>query len=202
MKYAKKDTSFKAQPRDAAKGDWLSNNSTYISGKAWVDEMDIVARDMEQHWGVDRLRLLIEPNMRERFDRQRYLVNDAIWNGELEDVRRECQRMIKAWRACDVAARAAGHRRLNPQVWEIGLEDGSTLALCRTQDDAHAYAQADGRGVVVWSLEEIGRMVSAQNFVQEVKRQFPGAAVSAARPVVDPLRQIEANGPLDDPIPF
>jgi hypothetical protein len=39
--------------------------------------------------GADRLRLLVSPQLREKFDRRRYLFNRAIWHGEFEDVRRQ-----------------------------------------------------------------------------------------------------------------
>jgi hypothetical protein len=183
------------------KAEWATSHTTMLSAQTWIDEMDIVARDLERHWGVDRLRLLVEPDLREKFDRQRYLVNHALETGSIEDVKRECQRMVKAWRACDRAAHDAGHRRLSPEVWEIGLADGSVLALCRSTDDAHAY-RADGRATVVWTLDEVAQMVSGQHFVQSVKREFPGAAVVAARAPVDPLRGTDAVGRIDDPIPF
>ena len=110
--------------------------------------------------------------------------------------------MVKAWRACDAAARAAGHRRLSPEVWEIGLRDGSVLALCRSTDDAQAL-RADGRATVVWTLDEVASMIDGQHFVQSVKRAFPGASVVAARTAItDPLRGVDAVWPLDDPIPF
>ena len=63
---------------------------------------------MEAKWGCDRLRLLVGPELREKFDRQRYLFNQAIWHGELEAVRREANRMVVAWQTLDRAATAAG----------------------------------------------------------------------------------------------
>jgi ectoine hydroxylase-related dioxygenase (phytanoyl-CoA dioxygenase family) len=62
------------------------------------------------------LRLLVGPELREKFDRQRYLLNQSIWHGELEDVRRESGRMVNAWHALDRAAEAAGALNLNPLV--------------------------------------------------------------------------------------
>jgi len=110
--------------------------------------------------------------------------------------------MIKAWQACDRAAREAGHKPVDPQVWEIGLADGSVLALCRSHDDARAYQPGDRR-VVVWTLEEVASMVCGAHFVQSVKREFPGAFVTAARSTIaDPLRAVDASDPLDDPLPF
>jgi hypothetical protein len=38
---------------------------------------------MERKWGCDRLRLLVSTEMREKFDRQRYLFDAAVWHGDL-----------------------------------------------------------------------------------------------------------------------
>src|SRR6187551_2035131 len=94
---------------------WSRSHGTYIAGRAYVDGADQTAAEMEAKWGVDRLRLLVEPKLRERFDRQRYLFNQAIWHGELEQVRREAGRMVTAWLVLDQAATAAGRQPLDPQ---------------------------------------------------------------------------------------
>ena len=115
---------------------WARSHGTYIAGRAWLDEADATAAQMEAKWGVDRLRLLVRPELREKFDRQRYLLNRAIWHGELEDVRRESLRAVKAWLALDAAATAAGATPLDPQVWEVAVGTG---------DDAHVAAIVPGQ---------------------------------------------------------
>lgn len=194
---------FKPDAQGASRPDWSRSHGTYIAGQAYIDEMDLVARDMEAHWGVDRLRLLVAPDMRERFDRQRYLVNQAIWEGDLPTVQRETRRMINAWRACDKAARDAGHGPLSPAVWEASLPDGTVLAVCRRVEDASAYV-AQGRKAQVWTLDEVVQMVASGLWMQAVKREFPGARVVGVRShVADPLDRLrDSKEPLDDPIPF
>src|ERR1700761_9713547 len=103
---------------------WARTNGTYIAGRAHIDGADETACEMEAKWGADRLRLLVSPELREKFDRQRYLLNQAIWHGDLEQVRRESGRMVSAWLALDRAATTAGQQPLSPQVWEVPLEDG------------------------------------------------------------------------------
>jgi hypothetical protein len=158
---------------------------------------------MEAKWGADRLRLLVEPELREKFDRQRYLLNQAIWHGELEEVRIQSGRMVKAWLALDAAASAAGKQPLVPNVWEISLADGRVAAIVSTAHDARAV-NADGREVVVYTLEEIGRLLSAYPDIAVAKAVFPGATVTAIRRTVDdPLDALrDSNADLNDPIGF
>src|SRR6187455_446643 len=91
---------------------WSRSHGGFIAGRSYIDGADQTAAEMEAKWGVDRLRLLVSPDLREKFDRQRYLFNQAIWHGELEVVRREAGRMVTAWLALDKAATAAGKQPL------------------------------------------------------------------------------------------
>lgn len=185
---------------------WARSNGTYIAGRAYLDEADHTAIEMEARWGVGRLRLLVEPELREKFDRQRYLLNQAIWHGELEDVRRESMRMVKAWLALDSAATALGKLPLDPQVWEVTVgngEDAYVAAIVPSNEYAHKVL-AEGRQVVVYTLEEIARLLVAMPAVAKAKQTFPGASVDVVRKSIDdPLGGIHDTGaPLDDPIPF
>lgn len=182
---------------------WARSEGTYIAGRAYLDGADQTACDMEAKWGAGRLRLLVEPELREKFDRQRYLLNQAIWHGDLEAVRREAQRMVRGWLALDAAAVAAGKAPLPPTVWEIALENGTVAAIVRDEADARSVV-ADGRSVAVYSLEEIGRFLSVYRDVAAAKLTFPGATVThITRSVQDPLDAIpDSDRPLDDPIPF
>src|ERR1700749_2246308 len=108
---------------------WARTNGTYLAGRAYIDGADETAAEMESKWGADRLRLLVSPELREKFDRQRYLFTQAIWHGDLEAVRREAGRMVNAWQALDRAATDAGKQPLSPLVWEIPLDDKTVAAI-------------------------------------------------------------------------
>lgn len=181
---------------------WARSNGTYIAGRAYLDEADQTACEMEAKWGADRLRLLVPPELREKFDRQRYLLNQAIWHGDLESVRRESMRMVKAWYALDKTATAGGKGPLAPQVWEIALGDGSVAAIVPSHDHAR-LVNAEGRQVSVYTLEEIARLLTGYPEIAKAKLVFPGATVTEVRRSVDdPLQAIhDSNDKLDDPLP-
>lgn len=187
----------------ATEHSWARSPGTYIAGRAYLDGADETASEMEAKWGCDRLRLLVDPVLREKFDRQRYLLNQAIWHGELEEVRRESGRMVAAWQALDRAAVTAGKQPLSPIVWEIPLEDGTVAAIVQNDADAHAVV-GEGRAVSVFTLEEIGRLLSNYPDIAKAKLVFPGATITAVRrSVEDPLKAVrDTDEPLDDPIGF
>lgn len=109
--------------------------------------------------------------------------------------------MVRAWLALDRVASEAGKAALSPLVWEVALADGTVAAIVPTEDHASAV-QPDGRQVAVYSLDEIGRFLSAYPDIARAKVTFPGAEVTqVAKRVEDPLNAIaDSDAPLDDPL--
>jgi len=199
----------KARKPDVIGGrSWDLTPGGHIAGRAAIDEVDATAAKLEAKWGADRLRLLVTPELREKFDRQRYKHNAAIWHGDLEAVRRESTRMVTAWRTLDQFATAFGKDTLAPDIWEIPLADGSVAALAQDGVAASAYRQAEGRKVAVYTLEEIARLITAMPTLMAIKHQWPGSTVTASkRSIDDPLIEIgDTRTPLDeehgDDMPF
>jgi hypothetical protein len=169
---------------------WARHHGTYISGRAYLDGADKAAADAETKWGCGRLRLLVSPELREKFDNQRYKLNRAIWHGQLEDVRRESQRMVNAYMALDAAAEAAGATKLDPAIMEVVLSSGVVAAI--VPDLQHAqFIQREDRRMDVYTLDEIGRILSAFPTLAKIKESYPGAeVVRCKRSVDDPMDSI------------
>ena len=74
---------------------------------------------MEAKWGCDRLRLLVGPELREKFDRQRYLLNQAIWHGDLEAVRRHLQSIEVVCRGGAAAGQIGGLSKRERFDWLV-----------------------------------------------------------------------------------
>ena len=200
---------------------WMATPGMYLAGRAALDEADALEVDLELKWGRDRLRLLVSTELREKFDRQRLLTSDARWKGDLEDVRREAGRMVKAWKALDKAAEAAGAQVLDPAIWEVCLEDGTVATIIKEPQLANRIL-AEGRKINVYTLDEIAMLLSHYKEVLAVKLAFPGAEVTKTRTrVLDPLDMpfgpdaegaiveaglpidgIQAFGDISDEIPF
>lgn len=170
--------------------------AVYIEGRAYLDGVDALAGEMETKWGVDRLRLLVNSEVRNKFDSQRAKLNRAIWHGDLDDLKREADRMCVAWRTLDRLATEAGARPIEPEVLAECSVNGTVIAIVR--DTAHARAvQADGRRRQCWTLEEVERLLVAFPEAVRAKSTFPGAEVVRSRTPDDPLKAI-----IDDDIPF
>ena len=188
---------------------WMVTPGAYLAGRAALDEADALEVELELKWGRDRLRLLVDTALREKFDRQRYLTSQARWTGTLDDVQREGKRMAAAWKALDKAATAAGAKVLDPSIWEVTLEDGTVATLVREPQLANRVL-ADGRRINVYTLEEIANMISAFPEIVKAKREFAGATVTRTKSsVIDPLDMptggknsegiFDATAPIDGP---
>ena len=187
---------------------WMVTPGAYMAGRAALDEADALEVELELKWGRDRLQLLVSTELREKFQRQRYLTNQARWHGQLVDVQREADRMAKAWRALDKAATAAGAPVLDPAIWEVTLEDGTVATLVREPQLANKVL-ADGRRLNVYTLDEIANMISAFPELVKAKQTFPGAKVEKTKTrVSDPLGVsprgtqegiIDTAAPIDGP---
>lgn len=178
---------------------WQQTAGMAIAGQEAIDDVHMVAVEMERKWGRGRLRLLVDAELREKFDRQRYLFSNAIWRGELPDVQRESKRMIAAHRALDRRATETGQRTLPATVWEVTLADGSVAAIVKEPE--LAYQVADGRRAHVYTLAEIGRLIDGFPMLAKVKETFPGAVVErVGDEIPDPLGDLryDAGAPLDD----
>ncbi len=142
--------------------------------------VDDVARQMEDRWGVGRLPLLVDDELREKFARQLRRFDEAIGSNDVERVRQTGAATTRAWLALDQAATKSGAKQLQPDCWEVQLEDGRVVALCRTNTEAHAEVRS-GRHVEVWTVDEIARIMFAFPGLGNAKQIFPGAIVESVR---------------------
>ena len=178
---------------------WQSSYGTYIAGSEAIDDMKMVIRQMDEKWGIGALRMMADATLREKFDRQRYLVNQAIWTGSLEEVRLQTKRMVSAYRALDRAVEASGGHSRPIEQWEAVLDFGAVLVLVQHPDDA-AKVKADGRQKVVWSLQEVAKLIDTHTAAIYAKLEFPGATVERVETRIgDPLDKLRTSyADLDD----
>jgi hypothetical protein len=173
------------------------SRTDYLSIESDINGVDFVAHEMERKWGMGRLRLVVNPDLRQRFDQQRVFFNDAVWSGNVADVRKHGEATIRGWQALDAAATADGQQPLAPTIWETTTPDGEVVRIVQTEAEASAV-QADGRKVQVWTLAEIGKVIG--DFADSaglVKSFFDGATVESVKTTVRPIASDDAMDSLD-----
>ena len=136
---------------------------------------------MEAKWGVGQLPRPVaakSPQLSARFEFQKRKFEDAIAiHGEAETLK-HCEAMKRGWQALDRFAMEHGCELLNSEVWELKLDDGTDVAVCKHA--CHVANIADGREA--WSLEELGKFIGNQPaLIRKSKQHFPGAVVTEVR---------------------
>jgi hypothetical protein len=200
----KEDRPLPDAPRAAITRGWDKGVASRLAGESHITAMDMVAKEMEDRWGVDRLRLVVPAEYRQAFDRQRYKVNQAIWHGEdLEALRVETAKMILAYQTLDAWARQHNVSPADRSRWlEAATEDGTVIVILlggtRPDDVPHG-----GRKMAFWTLDEIGEYLSHETLVNKTKTIWAGAKVVRSRAPLDPLAGvIDSRAAIDDEIPF
>jgi hypothetical protein len=178
-------------PSNFKEASFMQSAATYTAARSHIDGADFACVEMGRKWGEGRLRLIISTDLREKVDRQWLLFNEAIRFGDLEAVRIQSARMVRAWEAADREATALGATPLDPQVWETTTPDGDVLAIVRTRDEASKVI-AEGRAVRVVTLDEVGNLLGKHfGQVLGVLAAFEGSRVVAVREPV-PLNLVDA----------
>ena len=154
--------------------------SDYSTAKAILDGVDEVVAAAERTWGVGRLRLLVDDDLRARWDRQWLAWCRACEAYDLAAIRSHGAAVRRAVGVLEQAARAAGHEALKPDIWEV-IHEGRVVAVCRTSAEAGVVAR-EGRDLEAWTIEELVRVALAgRAAISAVKLAFPGAEVVAMR---------------------
>lgn len=153
-----------------------------------IEALDEVAREQELKWGVNRLPALVagfDPELAGKFWSQWEKLNAACETGAIDEQERQATRMRAAWMRLDREAEAAGCKPLEARWLEGMLPNGWVLVVAADAASAHRMA-SDNRQAVVWSMDEIARVLWQFEMVNDAKTVWPGAKVENAR--VDPER--------------
>lgn len=143
--------------------------------QAAVIGVDQAWRDVEATWGAGRLPALVSDATRLSLRRGMDAWQTALTYGDADVVENLAPKIRAALVFMEREATTLGHAKLTPEVWETRREDGTVIAIVRTQAEASAVVR-DGRALEVWTLEEIARVLPAN--VTNIKKAFPGARVS------------------------
>jgi hypothetical protein len=150
-----------------------------VMTQALTDGLDAVVDQLERKWGIGRLRLLVDDDLRARFDEQKRRLSYALANGDEDAIAAQTLGMKRGWQALDDAATSAGAQPLAPEVWEARLSDGTVVTVVRTEAKAQHVCRD---GVEVYTMAEIAQLIEPLGAdIRKVKTSFPGAVVAEIR---------------------
>lgn len=141
----------------------------------WVTRLDQVAVDYESRWGVGRLENLVSPDMREKWDRQKQKLDEAIQAKNLTETKNLVEGTIRGYAALEKQALELGHKFQSPDMWEVKHPENDTVF--RIVKNNFDYDMACNGEAHVFTLQEIARILSAHAVINEVKNVFPDSQV-------------------------
>jgi hypothetical protein len=147
--------------------------------QATLEGLDARAKELESKWGIGRLRLLVDDELRHRFDQQQEILRTAIAANDEEQIIAHASAMRRGWDALDAAATEAGREEMHPEVWECTLpHSGDVVSIVRTEAEArHVCTETE-----VWTVTEIAVLIERfGSEVRQIKQLYPGAMVGEIR---------------------
>ena len=191
----------KRVPKGKTSRDWRFYPSERDPDKcrAALATYDAVVRASEVKWGIDRLPLLVEPELRDRFWEQMEVLNKALDKGSGVEVEEAVASTIRGVHALERRAVELGAEPVTGEVWEATTPKGAVVAVCRDASEI-AKIRSDGRLDRVYTMSEVAALVEAWEadkagqVTNKVKSLFDGATIESVRP--------KAELDLNDEIPF
>jgi len=171
----------------------VGDNRAYDKIQSALIELDKIASDCETRWGIDRLPLLVDENLRLKFWSQQDKLDQAILENDPDAVKKEAEIMARGWVALERAAKASGAQEATGKGYEATIDDNRTLRVCMSHEDA-TKAQRDNPGLIVASVQEIAglwKLWEGAAMVEKCKDAFPDAQIIKT-----------SKTRLDDEIPF
>lgn len=189
-------------PKGKTSRDWRFYPSERDADKcrAALATYDAVVRASEVKWGIDRLPLLVEADLRDRFWAQMDVLNAALEKGSGVEVEEAVASTIRGVQALERRAEELGAQPVTGEVWEETTPNGAVVAVCRDASEI-AKIRDDGRVDRVYTMSEVAAIVEAWEeskpgqAVNKVKSLFDGATIESVRP-----KAVESD--LNDEIPF
>ena len=171
----------KRVPKGKTSRDWRFYPSARDADKcrAALATYDAVVRAAEVKWGIDRLPLLVEADLRDRFWAQMDVLNVALTKGSGVEVEEAVAATVRGVQALERRAVELGAQPVTGEVWEETTPNGAVVAVCRDASEI-AKIRADGRLDRVYSMSEVAAIVETVLDPAWISPRRGGGALSEA----------------------
>lgn len=154
-------------------------NINELEIQKWIEKLDDVAKSYEAIWGFERLPRLVDPGLAAKWQSQVTKLNVAIDTSNLVDMQILGAGLIRAWDVLDKAARNNGHTPNDVDVWSVTHPDsGNEYRIVKNNADARGVPDSEA---VVYTLEEVVRILDKHSMINVVKKHFPGTKVEEVK---------------------
>lgn len=153
---------------------------------------DHACREADAKWGIDRLPELVSVETAEKWGSAMAKLNSAIEACNIEETKQRVAVCVRGLAALDAEATAAGHKPINPEVWEAEY-NGRIFSVIR---DGREWVKTElPKGRRIYTMHEVAVALDAldRGVFAEIKDAIPQATISAIK---------TAPADFSDDIPF
>ena len=182
-----------------------------VKAESLVAQLERVKKDHDAKWGIKRIEMLVDANLRVKLHQQLERVFNAQRNRDIEKMEKAVVGMIKGYGVLDAWAEDNNIEEkpeINSVEWV--MQDKSVMVVVQTHNDAIHYQQfrPELSNRHIWSMEELELLLESEVIkdIMKAKALLPGTRMTriAAGGVTGfddlPDCDIDLSGELSNPL--
>ena len=150
---------------------------------------DHIRDSMDLKWGINKLKYLVNIDIRQKFEEQEKLLCKAILSEDLSLIEQKYEAMIRAYTALDKIAEETNMPKVPKHYIEGKTEWGDLFRIVPDGQDIYIDQ------IATFTISEVGRLLSRSELLYEMKKHFPNSHIKE-------IRNSTVEDDLEDEIPF
>ena len=158
-----------------------------VKAESLVAKLERVKKDHDSRWGIKRIEMLVDANLRLKLTQQLERVFNAQRDRDIEKMEKAVAGMIKGYAVIDAWAvdnNIEEKPEINAVEWV--MQDKSIMVVVQTHNDAIYYQQfrPELSNRHIWSMEELELLLESEVIkdIMKAKALLPGTRMTRIAP--------------------
>ena len=158
-----------------------------VKAESLVAQLERVKKDHDARWGIKRIEMLVDANLRVKLNQQLERVFSAQRDRDIERMEKAVQGMIKGYGVLDAWA-VDNNIEQKPEINAVEwvMQDKSIMVVVQTHNDAVYYQQfrPELSNRHIWSMEELELLLESEVIkdIMKAKALLPGTRMTRIAP--------------------
>ena len=158
-----------------------------VKAESLVAQLERVKKDHDDRWGIKRIEMLVDANLRVKLNQQLERVFSAQQDRDIERMEKAIAGMIKGYGVLDAWA-LDNNIEEKPEVNAVEwvMQDKSIMVVVQTHNDAIYYQQfrPELSNRHIWSMEELELLLESEVIkdIMKAKALLPGTRMTRIAP--------------------
>ena len=158
-----------------------------VKAESLVAQLERVKKDHDDRWGMKRIEMLVDANLRLKLNQQLERVFNAQESRDIEKMEKAIVGMIKGYGVLDAWA-VDNNIEQKPEINSVEwvMQDKSVMVVVQTHNDALYYQQfrPELSNRHIWSMEELELLLESEVIkdIMKAKALLPGTRMTRIAP--------------------